>query len=88
MNHPYFLKQGMYQSTFLTKYTACMIYFFLLISFFFPLSHARGMLINSISHLFHRAYNLPSLILSSHSTTATLLILAVCRTRFKYEPII
>ena len=55
MNHPYFLKQGMYQSTFLTKYTACMIYFFLLISFFFPLSHARGMLINSISHLFHRA---------------------------------
>ena len=35
MNHPYFLKQGMYQSTFLTKYTACMIYFFLLISFFF-----------------------------------------------------
>ena len=86
MNHPYFLKQGTYQSTFLTKYTACMIYSSLF--FCFSLSHARGMLINSISHLFHRAKNLPSLILSPHSTTATLLTPAVCTTRVKYEPII
>ena len=37
MSHPYFLKQGMYQSTFLTKYTVCMIFSFLLFFFFlFP----------------------------------------------------
>ena len=48
----------------------------------------RDMLIILFSHLFHRAWNLPSFILSPYSTISTLLILAVCRTRVKYEPTI
>ena len=52
----------------------------------FFLSHTRDMLIILLSHLFHWAQNLPSFIVSAHSATSTLLILAVCRTRDKYEP--
>ena len=48
-------------------------------------SHALDMLINWFSHLFHQPSKLPSFILSPHSTTSTLLILAVCRTCIKYE---
>ena len=51
---------------------------------FFSLPHARDPLIISSSHLFH--LNPPSFIFSSYSTILTLLILAVCRTRVKYEP--
>ena len=40
----------------------------------------------SLSHLFYRAQNLPSSILSPHIAASTLLIPAVCRTRVKYEP--
>ena len=48
-------------------------------------SHARDMLINSFSHLFYQPLKLPIVILSPHSTTSTLLILAVCRMCIKYE---
>ena len=43
------------------------------------------MLIISSSHLFHRALNVQSFILSPYSTISTLLILAACSTRINYE---
>ena len=39
-----------------------------------------------VKFLFHWAWNLPSFILSPHSATSTLFILAICRMHVKYEP--